>query len=341
MAILNCGKRQLLIPFPMKIPGKLLLALALPALAFAADPKKKAYDDPKTVDDPDFKLQGEYSGTYMGDKKIGVQIIALGGGKFSAVSWPGGLPGDGGNNASREFHGELTEGLTFKFKDSPFEGILTEDGVQVRLPEGKPVANGLLKKVERESPTLGAKPPEGAVVLFDGTSVEGWKGKMTEDGLLMQGAESEQRFTDFSLHLEFRLPYMPEARGQGRGNSGYYAQGRYEVQMLDSFGLQGKDNECGGIYKTAEPNVNMCFPPLRWQTYDVDFTAAKFDAEGKKTANARITVKHNGTVIHDNLELPGPTGGARVKGEQGPGPVFLQDHGNPVRYRNIWVVPKS
>jgi hypothetical protein len=142
------------------------------------------------------------------------------------------------------------------------------------------------------------------------------------------------------MHIEFRLPWMPKARGQGRGNSGLYVTGRYEVQMLDSFGLAGADNECGGIYKVAEPKQNLCYPPLRWQTYDVDFTAAKFDAEGKKTANAKLTVKHNGYPIHENLEIPGPTGGARSSDEKGPGPVFLQDHSNPVRYRNIWVVKK-
>jgi hypothetical protein len=163
---------------------------------------------------------------------------------------------------------------------------------------------------------------------------------MTEDGLLMQGATSHQKLMDHQLHLEFCLPYMPEARGQGRGNSGLYVCGRYEIQMLDSFGLDGKSNECGGLYKASEPLVNMCLPPLSWQTYDVDFTAPKFDADGRKVANARITVKHNGVVIHDNVELPGPTPGGKGGAESEPGPVFLQDHGNPVRYRNIWAVPK-
>ena len=110
--------------------------------------------------------------------------------------------------------------------------------------------------------------------------------------------------------------------------------------MLDSFGLAWVDNECGGIYKVAEPRQNLCYPPLRWQTYDIDFTAAKFDGEGNKLAPARITVRHNGFTIHEDLEIPGPTGGARLKDENGPGPIFLQNHGNPVRYRNIWVVKK-
>jgi len=218
-----------------------------------------------------------------------------------------------------------------------------KDGKIVVTKASEPNLSLTLTRVERESPTLGAKAPEGAVVLFDGTeetAKKHWKNPKLDGDLLSQGAMSIDEFEDFSLHLEFRLPWMPKARGQGRGNSGYYASGRYEVQMLDSFGLPGLDNECGGIYKVAEPKQNLCYPPLRWQTYDVDFTAAKFDAEGKKTTNARITVKHNGYTIHDNLELPGPTGGAQKKDEIGPGPIFLQDHGNPVRYRNIWVVKK-
>jgi hypothetical protein len=132
---------------------------------------------------------------------------------------------------------------------------------------------------------------------------------------------------------------MPTARDQGRGNSGVYIQSRYEVQVLDSFGLEGEDNECGGIYSIAKPAVNMCLPPLAWQTYDIDFTAARYDEQGNKTKNARVTIKHNGVVIHDNLELPHGTPGRNAEGP-GPDALFLQDHGNPVAFRNIWAVEK-
>ncbi len=147
-------------------------------------------------------------------------------------------------------------------------------------------------------------------------------------------------FKDFSLHLEFRLPFMPTARGQGRANSGVYLHDQYEIQILDSYGLEGLDNEYGGIYQIARPLVNMCAPPLQWQTYDIDFAAARFDAEGKKVRNAVLTLRHNGVTIHNKLEIPRPTGGALRSDEQAPGGIYLQDHGNPVQFRNIWIVEK-
>jgi hypothetical protein len=133
---------------------------------------------------------------------------------------------------------------------------------------------------------------------------------------------------------------MPRARGQGRGNSGVYLADQYEVQVLDSFGLEGYDNECGGIYKAARPLVNMCFPPLSWQTYDIDFRVARFTPDGKtKKENAFATVRHNGVPIHYNLELKSATPGGH-RADEHPGPIFLQDHGNPVRFRNIWILPR-
>lgn len=147
---------------------------------------------------------------------------------------------------------------------------------------------------------------------------------------------SRTQFTDHKVHLEFRTPFKPTARGQGRGNSGVYVQGRYEIQVLDSYGLEGKSNECGGIYKLAAPRVNMCAPPLQWQTFDIQFRAARFNEDENRMADARMTVYHNGVLIHDSVRIP-----ARVAGEPGfvaSGGVLLQDHGNPVQYRNIWVV---
>ena len=139
----------------------------------------------------------------------------------------------------------------------------------------------------------------------------------------MEGVNSARNdFKNFTLHIEFRLPYMPKARGQGRGNSGMYLLGT-ETQMLDSFGLSGEPNECGGIYKWKRPDINMCYPPLSWQTYDVEFQAATTDKPPV------MTVKHNGIIIHDKVQL-------RKRTRQGN--IHLQNHSNPVRYRNIWIV---
>jgi len=217
---------------------------------------------------------------------------------------------------------------------------------------GKVKGSAALKRAPRSSPTLGAKPPKDAVILFDGGNLDAWtsanpKIKTVQWEVLDSGAmevrrgdiKTKEQFTDHKLHLEFCLPYMPHARGQGRANSGVYLQGRYEVQILDSYGLDGRDNECGGLYKVSAPSVNMCFPPLHWQTFDITFHAPDFDSSGKKTKNARITVVHNGVTIQDDVELPEVTGGAIDKKVREPGPLKLQDHGNPLQFRNIWAVP--
>lgn len=291
---------------------------------------------------PDFDLQGEYA-IDGGDKRFGIQIWAQGGGQFEAVAYQGGLPGDGWNldtdTVSRTpgLWDESLEKAVFVTENGELRAEITPTGGEVFDREGTRLYE--IQRVDRESPTMGAQPPEGAVVLFDGEGINRFPGsKLSEEGWLKEGITSEDVFQDFTVHIEFRLPYMPDARGQARGNSGIYLQGRYEVQMLDSFALEGADNECGGIYKTARPAQNMCFPPLSWQTYDIDFTAARFDAEGKKIADAKLTVRHNGVTIHEGVSVPSSTGSARFKDGARAGPIYLQNHGNPVRYRNIWVV---
>jgi hypothetical protein len=200
---------------------------------------------------------------------------------------------------------------------------------------------GVLDKVRRSSPTLGISPPRGATVLFNGGSTEHFTNpKITEDGLLTAGAMTSRPYRDFRLHVEFRTPYMPQAREQGRGNSGVYIQQRYEVQILDSFGLTGEANECGGLYRFKAPDLNMCLPPLTWQTYDIYFRAARFDAGGNKVANAIVTVVLNGTGVQNNVQLQNKTGGGKPEGPEDR-PILLQDHRNPVQFRNIWIVDYS
>lgn len=319
-------------------PGLIVMLV----ISAAATEREKVVTDPSKAG-PDFAVQGEYEGQTPRDgkpTKHGAQVIALGSGKFRCVRYEGGLPGAGWDGSKKEqIEGQTGDGVpTFSIEEEHV--VLTiQDGVlSVTKTDGTKL--GALKKVARQSPTLGAKPPAGAIVLFDGTTPDHFRdGRMTKDGLLMEGATSQQDFQSFTLHLEFRTPFKPHARGQERGNSGFYAQGRYEVQILDSFGLEGRDNECGGIYSIGPPKVNMCLPPLSWQTYDVDFTAAEYQGD-KKVKHAMMTVRHNGVLIHENQELDHRTTAAPLAEGPDPGPVFLQDHGNPVRFRNVWIVPE-
>lgn len=216
----------------------------------------------------------------------------------------------------------------------------------------------LQKDAFQPSPTLGKRAPANAVVLFDGGTLDAWEPRRTPDETIQwevtpsgflkvvshrngernkQDLSSRESFGDYFLHLEFNLNHKPSASGQGRSNSGIFHLGLYETQILDSFGLYGRDNECGGIYKTREPDSNAVYPAGLWQTYDIEVRAPRFDTEGVKTANARMTVRLNGVLIHDDVEVPKPTAGGK---EAEKGPIVLQDHGNPVQFRNIWVVKK-
>lgn len=289
----------------------------------------------------DYAVQGEYVGDVEAENgrgRWGAQIIALGEGKFTLVGYEGGLPGDGWKRGDRtETVDGKTSGQVTRFQADRWDAEVKNGVLTINASGGNPV--GTLKKVERKSPTLGAKAPAGAIVVFDGSSVDQLNGaELNPDKTFQHECRSKQAFGDHSLHIEFRTPFKPLARGQARGNSGVYVQNRYEVQVLDSFGLEGENNECGGIYQIAKPEVNMCFPPLTWQTYDIDFTAARYE-NGQKVKNARITVKHNGVVVMNDVELPKATPGGIGEGPD-PAPLFLQGHGNPVYFRNVWAIAK-
>ncbi len=198
--------------------------------------------------------------------------------------------------------------------------------------------------------SLGQQPPENAIVLFDGEDLADWSllngdapsTWSVDDGAMVVGKgniRTIDQFEDFQLHVEFWLPYMPDARGQARSNSGVYLLGRYEVQVLDSYGLEDlQSNDCGAIYKQATPPFNVCKPPETWQTYDITFRKARLAEDGSVAEKARITVLHNGIKTIDDLEVS-PTPGGIGTEEGVAGPILLQDHGNPVQFRNIWLVP--
>ncbi|MEX2578238.1 MAG: DUF1080 domain-containing protein [Verrucomicrobiales bacterium] len=311
------------------VPAAICAALAAASAAIGA-PKLPVptWTNPKLAASAhiDFTLQGEYRGEREGGA-VGVQAADIGDGNFHVLTYRGGLPGDGWDGSAIEAE---------KVGRGELKTLVAE-----------------LKRVERESETLGKKAPEGAIVVFDGEKTEHIKGGVKK-GLLMAGAKTTTAAGDFHLHVEFRLPFKPDRplSSQDRGNSGLYIFDNYEVQVLDTFGLDfDADNNaveteslntqwCASLYKFKAPDVPMAFPPLRWQTYDIDFTAPRFEGE-EKVENARITVRHNGVVVHDDLELPGGTGAGAKRPEKEKGTLLFQDHGNPVAFRNVWLVEED
>jgi len=247
-----------------------------------------------------------------------------------------------------EFTGKVADG-TFTAGNTKWKASISDKALAAVLSTKKGPGKCKLDFAVRKSPTLGAKPPPGAVVLLpfapgkkpslDAWENRGWKANA--DGSMNKGRGnivSKHAFGSAKIHVEFMTPYEPAKRGQGRGNSGVYVHGRYEVQVLDSFGLVPGGGDCGAIYGVAPPKTNACLPPLRWQTYDITFTAPKMDTDGKVTQPGRMTVLHNGVKIHENVAVGGTTR-AGMRNLKGPtGPLMLQDHGNLVKYRNIWLV---
>jgi len=197
------------------------------------------------------------------------------------------------------------------------------------------------------------RPPSDAVVLFDGKDLSAWADKdggaakwKVEKGYAEVVAKTgnihtRQAFGDCQLHVEFAEPVPPKGESQERGNSGVFLHGLYEIQVLDSY--QNKtyaDGQASAVYGQYPPLVNAARPPGEWQSYDIVFHGPRFDEAGKLTRSARMTVFHNGLLVQDNVELTGPTEhGERPPYKQTPEklPLALQDHGNPVRYRNIWI----
>ncbi|MHC4481676.1 MAG: 3-keto-disaccharide hydrolase, partial [Planctomycetota bacterium] len=297
------------------------------------------------------EFMGDWRGTRggrSGDLLIAAQVIALGGGLHRV-------------NILREFDRPTAPAVVMTGKTEGARLVLSGSGGTAVIQNGKFVGRDghgprrfKMDKVTRISPTLGSKPPPGAIVLLGPNTTNlnaQWeparstgpcKWKLLPDGVVQCAPKSgtiifKRAFGDHRIHIEFRTPFQPTKRGQDRGNSGVYVQGRFEIQVLDSYGLARSADGCGAIYKAAAPMVNMCRPPLQWQTYDIDFTAAQ--AAGRRIINpARITVLHNGVKIHDNVELTRLSAAAPVSRYGAKGPLALQEHGAPVEYRNIWVL---
>jgi hypothetical protein len=191
-------------------------------------------------------------------------------------------------------------------------------------------------------------PPSDATVLFDGKDLAKWQGgdkwDIKDGYAIVQKTDITTKDSfgpDYQLHVEFATPEKVSGSGQGRGNSGVFLANKYEVQVLDSYDNKTYfDGQCAAIYKESPPMVNACRKPGEWQSYDIVFESPRFDADKKLVKPGYVTVIHNGLVVHNHFELQGSTNFDRPPAyEPHPEkqPIRLQNHGNPVRYRNIWV----
>jgi hypothetical protein len=303
-------------------------------------------------------FMGEYEGTYHADRshttKATAKVIAEGPAYYRVVLQAEPLV-PGAPTAQFEIYGvrQGTKANLFgRANANQWHGAISGD----RL-DADPGYYGVgleLKKITRTSPTEAAPPPEGAVVLLPfkaGTppDLSAWDGgpwKPLPDGSLQcvpgKGSiTSRQSFGDIQLHVEFWLPLMEDRFGQERANSGVFLNNVYEIQVLDSFGLVPSPGDCGAIYNQRRPLVNANLPPEQWQTYDITFHAPRMNSDGTVKEQARVTVKLNGLTVQDNSPILGATASyepGKRPDNAAKGPLQLQDHGNQIRYRNIWLV---
>ncbi len=341
------------------------LAGLLPApLALAAS---EHFEDPAA-----FAPMGDYVGRFSGPQKtyytdtfplLAAQVFNIEGNRYGVRFVPQ-------LNARGEVYNEIDgqlRGDTLAFSGNGWEGEASNGVLSGKAKfEGQDLTFQL-RKTEAKPANLGLKPPAGAIVLFDGSSLDAWQhmdgrpntwrivdGAMEivsgswnngQNGRKGLGGDlrTKQNFKDVRLHIEFRYPVEPGKNGQGRGNSGVFLQGdQYEVQVLNSYGLDGDWRECGALYKHSAPFVHAALPPLQWQAYDIEYYAARYDASGKLKTLPAISVVHNDQMIHQMEEITHPTA-HHIDGRKGTppkeaGPIRLQDHSNAIQFRNIWAI---
>lgn len=284
----------------------------------------------------DTAVQGEYEGEVLaGGTKfpIGVRILALGDGRFRSIAYVGGLPGSGevgGRQIVTE--SKWADDGTVTFKSDRSVTVWRDGSVHAQLGDRE----FEFKRVERRSPTLGKKPPKKALVLFAGKSLKHWRNGKLNANCLRAGATTVASFGSFTMHLEFQVPLELERPPSARGNSGLVIQDQYELQILDSFGLKSKHNECGGLVDIKRPDANMSSPAGAWQTFDLEFTQQKVSAQHELLDPPLITIRHNGVYIHKNVELP-VVEDLRTRRH----PLRLEGGDSPVLFRNIWIVAGS
>lgn len=331
------------------VVASLVLLAAIYAAVFmpnARAQRSEAEFYPESPDPFTGNWRGRWSGDVDVDPDIAAQVIARGRGKYLI------------RLTSKLFmrstlwalvEGKVNDGV-LKFDGDGYKGEIRDGKFIGRRSSGQDTFS--MSRIFYSPPTLGAAPPDNAEILFDGTNFDAWEGAggwVPVDGNAMMVTPdasdlvSKKKYKDVQLHVEFRLPFMPKERGQARGNSGVFVQDVYEIQVLDSFGLEGYYDECGALYKVSPPRVNACLPPTEWQTYDITYRAARFNDDGTVKSYPRMTVLHNGFVIQQDQEIPQITAWKEEERLQPPpaepGAIKLQSHrSHYVQFRNIWVV---
>jgi hypothetical protein len=298
-------------------------------------------------------FMGEYTGTFYADSRTqmpaSAEVIAEARNVWRIVIDAASTDPDK-QGAHLEVYGNLAGSrvhISYPSGGYEWRGRIQDGTLTVRSAYGQHVE---LSKIVRRPPKEGLKPPAGAVVLLSyregvkpdlaAWTNQNWKALDNGAMQVVKGAtRTKDSFGDIEhFHIEFKLPLEPNNRGQGRGNSGVFLCDTFEVQVLDSFGLVHTSGDCGGLYNFKRADINACLPPEAWQTYDIKFRAPRLNSDGTIRENARLTVHHNGIKIHDDVEIPRPT--ANPKGKvKARGPIQLQDHGHPIQFRNIWLVP--
>jgi hypothetical protein len=304
------------------------------------------------------RFMGEYEGTCNADHsqrtKATAKVIAEGPGYYRVVLQAEPLaPGE--PTAQFEIYG-VEQGtkvnLFGRANSGSWHGVI--EGDKLAADPGYYGMSLEATKTTRRSPTEGAQPPADGVVLLpfaagQAPDTSAWNGgpwKPQSDGSLQcspgKGSiRTKRSFGDMKLHVEFWLPLMAGSFGQGRANSGVILNDIYEIQVLDSFGLVPSAGDCAAIYDQTRPRVNASLPPERWQTYDITFRAPRMNPDGSVKEKARVTVEFNGIKVQDNATIEGATAGhrpGRPPENRATGPLQLQDHGNLIRYRNVWLV---
>lgn len=317
----------------------------------------QAADNPSPSGDPFIgAFEGVYTAAGRDDYVAKGQIINVGRGLYKAKV------GFGTNDGAQQYgyveiHGSAQGSklmLSGYSNDVHWTGTIQDGKLRIGQQDAHYSGAFRMDKVIHHSPTEGLTPPRGSDVILpyaqgaktnlDAMTNDKWE--ILDDGVMrVKGKSGDQKtkksYGDVTIHLEFKLAHMPNEHGQARSNSGLYVQDRYETQILDSFGLMSGSGDCGGIYEQAIPLVNACYPPGQWQTYDVQFKAARFNKDGSVKSYPTMTVELNGVTVQRNHVFRKVTGGAVNDDVPEKGRIRLQDHGDPVEYRNFWVVDKS